>query len=96
MRMVPALVLLSSLLGIPAAPSRHPACSRRALGDLRCHGIPQGAENLRQIPGGLQDHFWEGQGCEVICYCTREELLCCPKDIFFGSKIAFVIPCNSQ
>ncbi|XP_054059924.1 scrapie-responsive protein 1 [Rissa tridactyla] len=94
MRMVPALVLLSSLLSVPAVPSRRPACSRRALGDLRCHDIPQ--ENLRQIQAGLRDHFWAGQGCEEICYCLQGELLCCPKGIFFGPKISFVIPCNDQ
>ncbi|XP_074011260.1 scrapie-responsive protein 1 [Numenius arquata] len=96
MRMVLALVLLSSLLSILAVPSRRPACSRRALGDLRCHSIPQDTQNLRQIQAGLQDHFWAGQGCEEICYCHHNELLCCPKDIFFGPKISFVIPCNGQ
>ncbi|NWY49491.1 SCRG1 protein, partial [Chionis minor] len=93
MRMVPALVLLGSLLGAPAG---RPACSRRALGHPGCHGIRRDAENLRQIHDGLPDHFWEGQGCEVVCYCSRDALLCCPKDIFFGARISFVIPCNGQ
>ncbi|XP_010301837.2 scrapie-responsive protein 1 isoform X1 [Balearica regulorum gibbericeps] len=96
MKMVSALLLLSTLLGAPAVPSRRPACYKRALKDHSCHDIPEGTENLRQIDDGLQDHFWEGKGCEVICYCNLNALLCCPKHIFFGPKISFVIPCNSQ
>ncbi|NXC75372.1 SCRG1 protein, partial [Anhinga anhinga] len=96
MKMVSALLLLSTLLGTPAVPSRRPSCYKRALKDSNCHNIPEGMENLRQIDDGLQDHFWEGKGCEVICYCNLKELLCCPKDIFFGPKISFVIPCNIQ
>ncbi|NXP46130.1 SCRG1 protein, partial [Heliornis fulica] len=96
MKMVSALLLLSTLLGTPASPARRLSCYKRALKDQSCQDIPKGMENLRQIDDGLQDHFWEGKGCEVICYCNWDELLCCPKDIFFGSKISFVIPCNSQ
>ncbi|NXE13022.1 SCRG1 protein, partial [Lophotis ruficrista] len=96
MKMVWALLLLSTLLGTSAVPSRRPSCYKRTLKDHRCHDIPKGAANLRQIDDGLPDHFWEGKGCEVICYCNGNELLCCPKDIFFGPKISFVIPCNSQ
>ncbi|NXJ69193.1 SCRG1 protein, partial [Rostratula benghalensis] len=96
MRMVPALVLLSSLLAVTAIPSQRSACSRRALGGLHCHSLPQDTLSLRQIQPGLQDHFWAGQGCEEICHCHQDELLCCPKDIFFGSKISLVIPCNGQ
>ncbi|NXP15012.1 SCRG1 protein, partial [Thinocorus orbignyianus] len=96
MRMVLALVLLSSFLLVTAIPSQRSSCSRRALGDLHCHSIPQDTQNLRQIQPGLQDHFWAGQGCEEICYCHQGELLCCPKDIFFGPKISFVIPCKGQ
>ncbi|NXD70261.1 SCRG1 protein, partial [Eolophus roseicapillus] len=95
MKMVSALLLLSTLRGTPAAPSWHP-CYRRAFKDHNCDSIPYGTENLRQIDDGLQNHFWEGKGCDVICYCSWNELLCCPKDIFFGPKISFVIPCNSQ
>ncbi|NWR68870.1 SCRG1 protein, partial [Centropus unirufus] len=93
MKLVSALLLLSALLGTLAAPSQHGACYKRA---LNCHNIPEGTENLRQIEEGLQDHFWEGKGCKVICYCNLNELLCCPKDIFFGPQISFMIPCNSQ
>ncbi|NXR29691.1 SCRG1 protein, partial [Cinclus mexicanus] len=89
------LLLLSTLLGTPGAPSQRPACYKKALKDHSCHNIPESLENLRHIDDGLQDHFWEGKGCEVICYCNLDELLCCPKDIFFGPKISFVIPCNS-
>ncbi|NXO50315.1 SCRG1 protein, partial [Aramus guarauna] len=96
MKMVSALLLLSTLLGAPAVPSRHPSCYKRTLEDHDCHDIPEGTENLRQIDDGLRDHFWEGKGCEVICYCNLNTLLCCPKDIFFGPKISLVIPCNSQ
>ncbi|NXQ56634.1 SCRG1 protein, partial [Anthoscopus minutus] len=96
MKMVSLLLLLSSLLGSPAMPSPRPACYKRALKDHSCDTIPESKENLRHIHHGLQDHFWEGKGCEVICYCNLNELLCCPKDIFFGPKVSFVIPCNSQ
>ncbi|NXO70755.1 SCRG1 protein, partial [Phainopepla nitens] len=90
------LLLLSPLLGTPAAPSQRPPCYKRALQEHSCRTLPESEENLRHIHQGLRDHFWEGKGCEVICYCNLKELLCCPKDIFFGPKISFVIPCNSQ
>ncbi|NWY67919.1 SCRG1 protein, partial [Erithacus rubecula] len=96
MKMVSVLLLLSTLLDVPAVPSQRPACYKRALKGHSCHSIPGSTDSLRQVQGGLPDHFWEGQGCEVICYCTLNELLCCPKDIFFGTKISFVIPCNRQ
>ncbi|NXF35010.1 SCRG1 protein, partial [Nyctibius bracteatus] len=97
MKKVPVLLLLSTLLGTPAVLSRRHSCYKRVLKDHHnCHNIPEGTENLRQIDDGLQDHFWEGKGCKAICYCNLNELLCCPKDIFFGPKISSVIPCNSQ
>ncbi|NXG28698.1 SCRG1 protein, partial [Dromaius novaehollandiae] len=96
MKMVSALWLLSVLLGTHTVPSPHLSCYKRALRDHSCHSIPKGVANLRRIDQSLQDHFWEGKGCEIICYCNFNELLCCPKDIFFGPKISFVIPCNSQ
>ncbi|NXO11802.1 SCRG1 protein, partial [Oriolus oriolus] len=96
MKMVSVLLLLlSTLLGTPAVPSQRPSCYKRALKEHSCHTIPEG-QDLRHVDDALQDHFWEGTGCEVICYCNLNELLCCPKDIFFGPKISFVIPCNSQ
>ncbi|KAK4818236.1 hypothetical protein QYF61_009107 [Mycteria americana] len=66
MKMVPALLLLSTLLGTPAVPARRPSCYKRALKDHSCHNIPEGTENLRQIDDGLRDHFWEGKGCELL------------------------------
>ncbi|KFV82161.1 Scrapie-responsive protein 1 [Struthio camelus australis] len=96
MKTVSALLLLSMLLGTHTVPSPRLSCYKRALRDHNCHSIPEGLANLRQIDQSLQDHFWEGRGCEIICYCNFTELLCCPKDTFFGPKISFVIPCSSQ
>ncbi|NXC93390.1 SCRG1 protein, partial [Certhia brachydactyla] len=95
MKLASVLLLLSTLLGTPAVPAQRPSCYKRALKDHSCHTIPESQENLRHVDG-LPDHFWEGKSCEVICYCNLNELLCCPKDIFFGLKMSFVIPCNSQ
>ncbi|KAI6069848.1 Scrapie-responsive protein 1 [Aix galericulata] len=94
MKTLSALLLLSTLLGAHTAPSRRPSCYKRALKDHNCHGIHEDTENLRQIDGSLKDHFWEWKGCETVCYCNFKELLCCPKEIFFGPKVSFVIPCN--
>ncbi|NWR14547.1 SCRG1 protein, partial [Emberiza fucata] len=96
MKMLWVLLLLSSLPGTPAVPAQRPSCYRRPLPERSCHSIPAGRDSLRRVQDALPDHFWEGKGCEVICYCNVNELLCCPKDIFFGPKISFVIPCNSQ
>ncbi|NXC41580.1 SCRG1 protein, partial [Penelope pileata] len=96
MKMLLALLLVSALLGAHTVPSRRPLCYKRALKDHSCRSIPEGTASLRRIDGSLQDHFWEGKGCEMICYCNFKELLCCPKEIFFGLKISFVIPCNSE
>ncbi|NXD29104.1 SCRG1 protein, partial [Spelaeornis formosus] len=96
MKMVSVLLLLLSTLGTPAVPSQRLSCYKRALKDHNCHTISEGKDNIRHINNGLQDHFWEGKDCEVICYCNLNELLCCPKAIFFGPKISSVIPCNSQ
>ncbi|XP_060103355.1 scrapie-responsive protein 1 [Heteronotia binoei] len=76
-------------------PSGRLSCYRKMLRDHDCHRIPEGMTSLRSIDGSLQDHFWEGKGCEMVCYCSFSELLCCPKSIFFGPKISFVIPCNT-
>ncbi|NXP89314.1 SCRG1 protein, partial [Passerina amoena] len=90
------LLLLSSLPGTAAVPAQRPACYKRPLQEHSCHSIPAGSDSLRHVQDALPHHFWEGKGCEVICYCNVNELLCCPKDIFFGPKISFVIPCSSQ
>ncbi|XP_007671215.1 scrapie-responsive protein 1 [Ornithorhynchus anatinus] len=91
------VLLLGLLRGAEALPSARLSCYRKMLADHNCHSVPAGTTSLRRVDGGnLQDHFWEGKGCEIICYCNFRELLCCPKDIFFGPKISFVIPCNVQ
>ncbi|XP_006273432.1 scrapie-responsive protein 1 [Alligator mississippiensis] len=96
MKILSAFVLLSMLLGANLMPSSRLSCYKKLLKDRNCHNIPDGVSNLRQIDGSLQDHYWEGKGCEMICYCNFSELLCCPKGIFFGPKISFVVPCNSE
>ncbi|XP_025058192.1 scrapie-responsive protein 1 [Alligator sinensis] len=96
MKILSAFVLLSMLLGANLMPSSRLSCYKKLLKDRNCHNIPDGVANLRQIDGSLQDHFWEGEGCEMICYCNFSELLCCPKGIFFGPKISFVVPCNRE
>ncbi|GCB72221.1 scrapie-responsive protein 1-like [Scyliorhinus torazame] len=89
-------LLLSSLFLTQAMPADRLSCYKKLLKGRSCHNIPDGTEHLRPIDKGLVDHFWAGNDCEIVCYCNVQELLCCPKDIFFGPKISFVIPCNSQ
>ncbi|KAK6494174.1 scrapie-responsive protein 1-like [Huso huso] len=89
------LAFLVGFLAIDAIPSSRLSCYKKILKDRNCHNIPNGMEPLRPIEKALQDHFWEGEGCEIVCYCNFSELLCCPRDVFFGPKISFVIPCNS-
>uniref|UniRef100_A0A8C5KN86 Scrapie responsive gene 1 n=2 Tax=Jaculus jaculus TaxID=51337 RepID=A0A8C5KN86_JACJA len=89
-------VSLTLLLGTHAMPSNRLSCYRKILKDRNCHSLPEGAAHLTQIDENVQDHFWDGKGCEMICYCNFSELLCCPKDVFFGPKISFVIPCNNH
>ncbi|NWI15755.1 SCRG1 protein, partial [Crypturellus soui] len=96
MKMASALLLLSALLAARAVPAPRLACYKRALGGHGCGSLPQAVATLRPVDQSLQDHFWEGEGCDTICYCGLSELLCCPKNIFFGPKISSVIPCNSQ
>ncbi|XP_078533805.1 scrapie-responsive protein 1 [Lissotriton helveticus] len=96
MKLPLAVLLLCVLLGASATPASRLSCYKKILKDRNCHNIPEGLGDLRPMSGNLQDHFWEGKGCEMVCYCNFSELLCCPKDIFFGPKISFVIPCNSQ
>ncbi|XP_050801380.1 scrapie-responsive protein 1 [Gopherus flavomarginatus] len=96
MKILSALVLLSMLLGTNMMPFSRLSCYKKVLKDCNCHSIPEGVASFQGIDGNLQDHFWEGKSCEMICYCNFSELLCCPKDIFFGPKISFLIPCNNQ
>uniref|UniRef100_A0A8C5PGH3 Stimulator of chondrosis 1 n=1 Tax=Leptobrachium leishanense TaxID=445787 RepID=A0A8C5PGH3_9ANUR len=96
MKIVHAVVLLIAFVTIHASPTGRLSCYKKVLRDRDCHNVPEGVENLRPLDGNLQDHFWDGNRCEMVCYCNFNELLCCPKDIFFGPKISFVIPCNSS
>ncbi|XP_069872095.1 scrapie-responsive protein 1 [Dipodomys merriami] len=84
------------LLGVQAMPSNRLSCYTKILRDRNCHNFPEGATDLTQRDINIQDHFWDGKGCEIICFCNFIELLCCPKEIFFGPKISFVIPCNNH
>ncbi|XP_045248994.1 scrapie-responsive protein 1 [Macaca fascicularis] len=85
---------LTLLLEVQAMPTNRLSCYRKILKDGNCHNLPEGVADLTEIDVNVQDHFWDGKGCEMICYCNFSELLCCPKDVFFGPKISFVIPCN--
>ncbi|KAF6307124.1 stimulator of chondrogenesis 1 [Rhinolophus ferrumequinum] len=87
---------LTLLLGVQTMPANRLSCYRKILKDRNCHNLPEGVADLTKIDVNAQDHFWDGKGCEMICYCNFSELLCCPKDIFFGPKISFVIPCNNH
>ncbi|XP_055970372.1 scrapie-responsive protein 1 [Sorex fumeus] len=85
---------LSLLLGHQAMPTNRLSCYRKLLKDGNCHNLPEGVPDLPKTDGNVQNHFWAGMRCEMICYCNFSELLCCPKDVFFGPKISFVIPCS--
>ncbi|KAB1256030.1 Scrapie-responsive protein 1 [Camelus dromedarius] len=87
---------LTLLLGVQAMPANRLSCYGKILKDRNCHNLPEGVADLTKVDVNVQDHFWDGKGCEMICYCNFSELLCCPKDVFFGPKISFVIPCNRQ
>ncbi|XP_065764297.1 scrapie-responsive protein 1 isoform X1 [Muntiacus reevesi] len=87
---------LTLLEGLQAMPANRLSCYRKILKDRNCHSLPEGVADLTKIDVNVQDHFWDGKGCEMICYCNFSELLCCPKDVFFGPKISFVIPCNNH
>ncbi|XP_053311306.1 scrapie-responsive protein 1 [Spea bombifrons] len=95
MKIVQVAVLMIVILGVRATPTSRLSCYKKVLRDRNCHNIPEGVDSLRPLDGKLQDHFWDGNRCEMVCYCNFNELLCCPKDIFFGPKISFVIPCNT-
>uniref|UniRef100_A0A8D0BRH5 Stimulator of chondrosis 1 n=1 Tax=Salvator merianae TaxID=96440 RepID=A0A8D0BRH5_SALMN len=95
MKKLSAFLFLSMLFEANLTPTSRLSCYRKILKDHNCHSIPEVGTSLRPIDSLLEDHFWEGTGCEMVCYCNFNELLCCPKGIFFGPKISFVIPCNS-
>ncbi|KAJ8000626.1 hypothetical protein DPEC_G00182320 [Dallia pectoralis] len=93
-----AATLLVGLLGTgsDAIPSNRWSCYKKVLKDRNCHhiGFSNGVAALRPIDS-LQNHFWEGKTCDTVCYCNFRELLCCPRDVFFGPKISFIIPCKT-
>lgn len=70
---------LTVLLGVQAMPANRLSCYRKILKDRNCHNLPEGVADLTKIDVNVQDHFWDGKGCEMICYCNFSELLCCPK-----------------
>ncbi|XP_023370687.1 scrapie-responsive protein 1 [Otolemur garnettii] len=88
------IIGLPLLLRIQAVPVNRLSCYRKILKDRNCHSLPEGMPDFTQLDANVQGHFWDGKGCEMTCYCNFSELLCCPKDTFFGPKISFVIPCN--
>ncbi|XP_015263617.1 PREDICTED: scrapie-responsive protein 1 [Gekko japonicus] len=79
MKILSILLFLSMFLCANLTPSGRPSCYRKMLRDHDCYRIPEGMTSLQPIDGSLQDHFWEGKGCEMVCYCNVSELLCCPK-----------------
>ncbi|CAH6787305.1 Scrg1 [Phodopus roborovskii] len=72
---------LTLLLGVQAMPSSRLSCYRKMLKDRNCHNLPEGRADLTLIDTNIQHHFWDGKGCEMICYCNFSELLCCPKKL---------------
>lgn len=70
---------LTLLLGVQAMPTNRLSCYRKILKDGNCHNLPEGVADLTEVDVNVQDHFWDGKGCEMICYCNFSELLCCPK-----------------
>ncbi|XP_068125326.1 scrapie-responsive protein 1 isoform X2 [Hyperolius riggenbachi] len=89
------LLLLITVWAITATPVGRLSCYKKILKDRNCHNVPEGVQNLWPKSDHLQDYFWEGTGCELVCYCNFNELLCCPREIFFGPKVSFVIPCST-
>ncbi|XP_030644166.1 scrapie-responsive protein 1-like [Chanos chanos] len=87
-------ILLSELYTSDGVPSSRWSCYKKVLKERNCHNIANGMDWMRPIES-LQNHFWEGNNCDIVCYCNFRELLCCPRDVFFGPKISFVIPCNN-
>lgn len=72
-------VALTLLLGVQAMPANRLSCYKKILKDRNCHNLPEGVADLTKMDVNVQDHFWDGKGCEMICYCNFSELLCCPK-----------------
>ncbi|KAM7143678.1 scrapie-responsive protein 1 [Molossus nigricans] len=83
---------LTLLLGVQTMPANRLSCYRKVIKENKCHSLPEG-DDLTKIEVKAQD-VSEEQDCEMVCYCNFSELLCCPRDAFFGPKISFVIPCK--
>ncbi|KAG9479923.1 scrapie-responsive protein 1 [Eleutherodactylus coqui] len=96
MKAVQVALLLFAAWEISTSPVGRLSCYKKILRDRNCHNIPEGVEDLLPLNRNLQDPLWKGAECEMVCYCNFNELLCCPKDIFFGPKISFVIPCKTH
>ncbi|KAF2978612.1 hypothetical protein EK904_010604 [Melospiza melodia maxima] len=84
------LLVLSWVPGAPAVPAQRRSCHKRLLREHSCHSVPAGTDSLRHVHHALPHHFWEGKGCQVICYCNLNELLCCPKNRFQPVKMGMI------
>lgn len=71
-----AVFLLLGLHMRDAIPSNRWSCYKKSVKDRNCHGA--GLDSMRPIDS-LQNHYWEGNECDVVCYCSLHELLCCPR-----------------
>ncbi|XP_046733550.1 scrapie-responsive protein 1-like isoform X3 [Silurus meridionalis] len=90
------IITVILLLGLDmgqSIPSKRLSCYKKTLRDRKCNDL--GLERMRPIDS-LQNHYWEGNDCDIVCYCYPLELLCCPRAVFFGSKISVVIPCETS
>ncbi|XP_078721095.1 scrapie-responsive protein 1 [Lampetra fluviatilis] len=54
-----------------------------------------GGENLRAVSPSLPGHYWEGEGCRILCFCGAGELMCCPREVFFDPTVLPYIPCDT-
>ncbi|KAG9344174.1 hypothetical protein JZ751_012658, partial [Albula glossodonta] len=75
---VVAAFLLVGLLTCEAMPSSRVSCYKKVLKDRNCHNVANGVDLMRPVDS-LQNHFWEGNRCDMVCYCNFSELLCCPR-----------------
>lgn len=74
--MVIVVVLLLGLHTGAAIPSNRWSCYKKTVRDRNCHEIGPG--RMRPIDS-LQNHYWEDDECDVVCYCNLFEMLCCPR-----------------
>lgn len=59
-----------------AIPTNRWSCYKKLVKDRNCRDT--GLERMRPIDS-LENHYWEGNECDVVCYCNHLELLCCPR-----------------